>query len=166
MGAPGCSCSPPCYVLWHRLRCLRRRSQRHKLTRRKMMRIAQRWLPSPKLRHPYPDWRFDVMTRVGVRCVSSPRRDLRGGWRAIAVPTATSYISRLINTLLFVDIAWRILVPLRRSPPAPTRGRSAACKAVFDPDLEPGSNANVVVRREPATGEVTRRWSSKTLADA
>jgi hypothetical protein len=58
-----------------------------------------------------------------------------------------------MNTLLFVDIAWRILVPLRRSPPAPTRGRSAACKAVFDPDLEPGSNANVVVRREPATGE-------------
>jgi hypothetical protein len=45
-------------------------------------------------------------------------------------------------------------------------GRCAACKAVFDPDLEPGSNANVVVRREPVTGEVTRRWSSKTLADA
>jgi hypothetical protein len=29
-----------------------------------MMRIAERWLPSPKLRHPYPDW-FDVMTRGG-----------------------------------------------------------------------------------------------------
>jgi hypothetical protein len=28
-----------------------------------MMRIAERWLPSPKLRHPCPDWRFDVMTR-------------------------------------------------------------------------------------------------------
>ena len=44
----------------------------------------------------------------------------------------TRYLPRLlkfqglINTLLFVDIAWRILVPLRRSPPAPTRGRSAA----------------------------------------
>jgi hypothetical protein len=23
------------------------------------------WLPSAKLRHPYPDWRFDVMTRGG-----------------------------------------------------------------------------------------------------
>jgi hypothetical protein len=32
---------------------------------RKMMRLAERWLPSPKLRHPYPDWRFDVMTRGG-----------------------------------------------------------------------------------------------------
>jgi RNA-directed DNA polymerase len=53
------------HVLWHWLRCLRRRSQRHRLTWRKMMRIAERWLPSPKLRHPYPDWRFDVMTRGG-----------------------------------------------------------------------------------------------------
>jgi len=130
------------------------------------MRIAQRWLPSPKLRHPYPDWRFDVMTRVGVRCISSPRRDLRGdGEQSPSLPRLLIF-QGLINTLLFVDIAWRILVPLRRSPPAPTRGRSAACKAAFDPDLEPGSNANVVVRREPVTGEVTRRWSSKTLADA
>jgi len=53
------------HVLAHWLRCLRRCSQRHKLTWRKMMRIAERWLPSPKLRHPYPDWRFDVMTRGG-----------------------------------------------------------------------------------------------------
>lgn len=53
------------YVLADWLRCLRRRSQRHRLTWRKMMRIAERWLPSPKLRHPYPDWRFDVMTRGG-----------------------------------------------------------------------------------------------------
>jgi RNA-directed DNA polymerase len=53
------------HVLQHWLRCLRRRSQRHRLTWRKMMRLAERWLPSPKLRHPYPDWRFDVMTRGG-----------------------------------------------------------------------------------------------------
>jgi hypothetical protein len=32
------------HVLSHWLRCLRRRSQRHKLTWRKMMRIAERWL--------------------------------------------------------------------------------------------------------------------------
>jgi len=54
-----------CYVLWHRLCCPRRRSQRLRLSWRKMMRIEERWLPSPKLRHPYPDWRFDVMTRGG-----------------------------------------------------------------------------------------------------
>ena len=51
------------HVLWHWPRCLRRRGQLHRLTWRKMMRIAERWLPSWKLRHPYPDWRFDVMTR-------------------------------------------------------------------------------------------------------
>ena len=43
------------HVLSHWLRCLRRRSQRHRLTWREMMRIAERRLPSPKLRHPYPD---------------------------------------------------------------------------------------------------------------
>jgi hypothetical protein len=42
------------HVLSHWLRCLRRRSQRHRLTWRNMMRIAERWLPSPKLRHPIP----------------------------------------------------------------------------------------------------------------
>ena len=48
---------------WHIMRhwrhCLRRRSQRHRLTCQRMMRIAARWLPSPKLRHPCPDWRFE-----------------------------------------------------------------------------------------------------------
>jgi aryl-alcohol dehydrogenase-like predicted oxidoreductase len=29
-----------------------------------MMRIAERWLPSPKLRHPYPDWRSAGLTVV------------------------------------------------------------------------------------------------------
>jgi RNA-directed DNA polymerase len=58
-------------------------------------------------------------------------------------------------------------------------GRCAACKAVFDPDLEQGGNTNIVVRRDPATGEMTRvlvhRWcrpgrplrsTSYVLADA
>jgi hypothetical protein len=30
-----------------------------------MMRSWRGWLPSPKLRHPYPDRWFDVMTRGG-----------------------------------------------------------------------------------------------------
>jgi hypothetical protein len=36
------------------------------------------------------------------------------------------------------------------------RGRCAACKTVFDPDLDQGGNTNVVVRRDPITGDVTR----------
>jgi hypothetical protein len=31
-------------------------------------------------------------------------------------------------------------------------GRCAACKSIFEPDLEQGGNTNVVVRRDPATG--------------
>jgi hypothetical protein len=38
---------------------------RYAATWRKLMRIAERWLPSPKLRHPYPDGRSEVMTRGG-----------------------------------------------------------------------------------------------------
>jgi hypothetical protein len=58
-------------------------------------------------------------------------------------------------------------------------GRCAACKVVFDPDLEQGGNTIIVVRRDPATGETTRvlvhRWcrtgrsrrsTSYALADA
>ncbi len=54
--------------------CLRRRSQRHRLTWQRMMRIADHWLPRPKLRHPYPDGRLDVMTRgrSPVRSFRSP----------------------------------------------------------------------------------------------
>jgi hypothetical protein len=42
-------------------------------------------------------------------------------------------------------------------------GRCVACMMVFNPDLERGGNINVVVRRDPATGDMTRaapvcRW--------
>jgi RNA-directed DNA polymerase len=58
-------------------------------------------------------------------------------------------------------------------------GRCAACKTVINPDLEQFGNTNIVVRRDPATGEMIRllihRWcrpgrlprpASATLADA
>ena len=38
----------------------------------------------------------------------------------------------------------------------PRRDRCAACIAVFDPDLEQSGNTNIVVRRDPATGDTTR----------
>jgi group II intron reverse transcriptase/maturase len=44
-------------VLW--LRTLRRRSQRgRRLTWEKFSKLCQRWLPTPKILHPYPDVRF------------------------------------------------------------------------------------------------------------
>jgi RNA-directed DNA polymerase len=45
------------------LRRLRRRCQRHRLGWQRMRRYVERWLPSPKLRHPYPEQRFDVTTQ-------------------------------------------------------------------------------------------------------
>ena len=42
---------------------LRRRSQRHRLTWTRMQRIARRWLPMPKVIHPWPEQRFDARTQ-------------------------------------------------------------------------------------------------------
>lgn len=42
------------------LRMLKRRSQRHKMTWQRMDKIAQEWLPIPRILHPWPDERFFV----------------------------------------------------------------------------------------------------------
>jgi group II intron reverse transcriptase/maturase len=44
--------------LW--MRSLRRRSQRSRVTWVRMERIANAWLPRPRILHPWPDERFDV----------------------------------------------------------------------------------------------------------
>lgn len=46
--------------LWYRALC--RRSQRHRLTRGRMDRLAKRWLPLPRIVHSYPDFRLCVTT--------------------------------------------------------------------------------------------------------
>ena len=46
--------------LW--LRTLRRRSQRHRLTWQRMARLSARWLPNPRILHPWPDARFHART--------------------------------------------------------------------------------------------------------
>ncbi len=46
------------------LKTLRRRSQRHRMSWRRMSVIGERWLPRPpRDRHPWPEQRFDVKTR-------------------------------------------------------------------------------------------------------
>jgi RNA-directed DNA polymerase len=44
-------------------RTLRRRSQRHRLTWQRMDALAERWLPTPHICHPYPAQRLRVMTQ-------------------------------------------------------------------------------------------------------
>ncbi len=50
-------------VGWIWCRTLRRRSQRHRLTWSRMRRLINRWLPTPRICHPYPLVRFGVVTR-------------------------------------------------------------------------------------------------------
>ncbi|MBK8011679.1 MAG: RNA-directed DNA polymerase [Deltaproteobacteria bacterium] len=47
----------------HWYRALRRRSQRSRLNWARMNRIAKRWLPPARNKHPWPDNRFDDRTR-------------------------------------------------------------------------------------------------------
>jgi RNA-directed DNA polymerase len=47
----------------HWYRALRRRSQRTRLTWERMRHLRQRWLPSPRIVHLWPDARFDARTQ-------------------------------------------------------------------------------------------------------
>ncbi len=50
-------------VVWHWWRALRRRSQRSRTTWERMRRLAARWLPTPRIQHPWPTARFDARTQ-------------------------------------------------------------------------------------------------------
>jgi hypothetical protein len=50
-------------IVWHWYRALRRRSQRSRTTWERMRRLAARWLPQPRILHPWPDARFDAKTQ-------------------------------------------------------------------------------------------------------
>jgi hypothetical protein len=45
------------------LRSLRRRSQRHRMTWKRTASLVDRWLPRPRIQHPWPEERFRVRTR-------------------------------------------------------------------------------------------------------
>jgi len=48
-------------LLWRHI--LRRRSQKDRTTWTKMMRLAEQWLPRPRILHPWPGARFALMTQ-------------------------------------------------------------------------------------------------------
>jgi len=50
-------------VLRHWRRALSRRSQKDRMTWEQFQRYARRWLPQPRILHPWPDARFDAKTR-------------------------------------------------------------------------------------------------------
>ena len=47
-------------IAWAWLHALRRRSQRHRMNWQRFGRLLDRWIPKPKIRHPYPNVRFDA----------------------------------------------------------------------------------------------------------
>ena len=100
-------------VTRHWFRALRRRSQRTRLTWKRMDRLATRWLPPARILHPYPRCASTPAPKAGAQCGSPARWDLRGGPPARAVPTAIASSAR------------RPVRHKRRPSPAPI-GRSGA----------------------------------------
>ena len=50
-------------VIRHWRHALRRRSQRSRITWQRMQRLTERWIPSVRIMHPWPDTRFNVRTQ-------------------------------------------------------------------------------------------------------
>lgn len=50
-------------LIRHWLKSLRRRSQRNRMTWPRMERLADRWLPPPRILHPWPEQRFNASTQ-------------------------------------------------------------------------------------------------------
>ena len=50
-------------VAWHWFRALRRRSQKSRMNWKRMYVLIERWLPRPRIMHPYPWERVPVSTR-------------------------------------------------------------------------------------------------------
>ena len=48
---------------WVRWRVLRRRSQCHRINARRLRYLVSRWLPTPRICHPYPLVRLGVVTQ-------------------------------------------------------------------------------------------------------
>jgi len=54
-------------VRWTWWRALRRRSQTHRINARRLRSLVARWLPTPRICHPYPLVRLGVVTQGGSR---------------------------------------------------------------------------------------------------
>lgn len=50
-------------VLWLWRNALRRRSQKHRITTERMVRLSRRWFPKASIVHPWPNQRFDAKTQ-------------------------------------------------------------------------------------------------------
>jgi group II intron reverse transcriptase/maturase len=51
-------------IVWNWYHALKRRSQKGRLTWARMWRLVDRWLPQPRILHPWPQARFDARTQT------------------------------------------------------------------------------------------------------
>ena len=73
--------------LWRRT--LRRRSQTDRMTWGRISKVADDFLPKPRILHPWPSDRFaGQIPEVGAECPNRARSDLCGGRSVMGVPTA------------------------------------------------------------------------------
>jgi hypothetical protein len=74
-------------VLW--MRTLTRRSQKDRTGWDRINKLADQWLPKPRILHPWPNQRFAVKRpRVGAGCGNAARPVLCGGCSVMGIPTA------------------------------------------------------------------------------
>ncbi len=78
--------SPP---RWQRRRTLRRRGNRHVASWSSLRRHLDRWLPPPRICHPWPSQRLGVITQGRSPARSCRSRDLWRGWSARIISTPT-----------------------------------------------------------------------------
>ena len=73
--------------LWRR--SLKRRSQRDRTTWERIAKLADDFLPKPRILHPWPSRAVCRQSpEVGAECLNGARSDLCGGHSAMSVPTA------------------------------------------------------------------------------
>lgn len=65
------------------------------MTYERITKIADTWLPKPRILHPWPDGRFAVTIQGGAQCPSCARRDLCG-----ECPNGYSYLDHTPQTRL------------------------------------------------------------------
>ena len=66
-------------VVRHWRGALSRRSQRGRMSWERIYRYADRWLPAPRIQHPWPRVRFDARPKGGAQCVDAHAGICAGG---------------------------------------------------------------------------------------
>jgi RNA-directed DNA polymerase len=72
--------------IWRRT--LRRRGQRHRMTWRRIGKLADQWLPKPRILHPWPNQRFAVKHPRWEPYAGKPHVRFCAGGSVMCVPTA------------------------------------------------------------------------------